>query len=232
MLTAVCVIRPVYLGKLRYSYKCCDTLTQSMGYMRQCSMTPATAPAIQYTSVYHNKSRHGYRPQRKPLLKPTGLGLARAHAERKEDYWDSRLWSDETKVTGFFFHNYGFIKLHLIDGIMNSTMSCSILKERMLPSLRAHGRRALLQHDNDPEHTSKAAAAFLHKNRVKVMEWPSLPPDLKPVQHLWRILKQQVEHHSPSSIQALEEVLLEEWKKIDDANVLFNKIRHKVWHDN
>ncbi len=34
---------------------------------------------------------------------------------------------------------------------------------------------------------------------------------------LWGILKRQVEHHSPSSIQSLKEVILEEWKKIDLA---------------
>ncbi|CAI9589033.1 unnamed protein product, partial [Staurois parvus] len=33
----------------------------------------------------------------------------------------------------------------------------------------------------------------------------------------WGILKRQVEHHSPTSIQALKEVVLEEWKKIDVA---------------
>ncbi len=42
------------------------------------------------------------------------------------------------------------------NGIMNSQKYCSILKEKMLPSLRALGRRALFQHDNDPKHTSKA----------------------------------------------------------------------------
>ncbi len=45
-------------------------------------------------------------------------------------------------------------ELHFIDGIMNSQMYCSILKEKMLPSLRALGRCALFQHDNDPKHTS------------------------------------------------------------------------------
>ncbi len=76
--------------------------------------------------------------------------------------------------------------LHFIDGIMNSQMYCSILKEKMLPSLRALGRRALFQHDNDPKHTSKATVGFLKKN-------------------------------SPSSIQSLKEVILEEWKNIDLA---------------
>ncbi len=79
------------------------------------------------------------------------------------------------------------------------------------------GLRALFQHDNDPKHTSKATVGFLKKNRVKVIQWPSMSPDLNPIEHLWGILKRQVEHHSPSSIQSLKEVILEEWKKIDLA---------------
>ncbi len=81
----------------------------------------------------------------------------------------------------------------------------------------ALGRRALFQHDNDPKHTSKATVGFLKKNKVKVIQWPSMSPDLNPIEHLWGILKRQVEHHSPSSIQSLKEVILEEWKKIDLA---------------
>ncbi len=77
--------------------------------------------------------------------------------------------------------------------------------------------RALFQHDNDPKHTSKATVGFLKKNRVNVIQWPSMSPDLNPIEHLWGILKRQVEHHSPSSIQSLKEVILEEWKKIDLA---------------
>ncbi|ROL54343.1 Transposable element Tc3 transposase [Anabarilius grahami] len=48
-------------------------------------------------------------------------------------------------------------------------------------------------------------------------ESDSVAPDLNPIEHLWGILKRQVEHHSPSSIQSLKEVILEEWKKIDVA---------------
>ncbi len=119
---------------------------------------------------------HGCRPRNKPLLKP------RAHADKDEDYWDSILWSDETKINVFgtdgfktvwrrkgeeykkkcmvptVKHGGGSIlmwgcmsaagvgELHFIDGSMNSQMYCSILKEKMLPSLRPLGHRALFQH--------------------------------------------------------------------------------------
>ena len=46
-------------------------------------------------------------------------------------------------------------------GITSSQMYRSILREKMPPSLRALGRHALFQHDNDPEHTSKAAVSNL-----------------------------------------------------------------------
>ncbi|CAI9571559.1 unnamed protein product, partial [Staurois parvus] len=62
-------------------------------------------------------------------------------------------------------------------------MHCSILKEKMLPSLCALG--TLFQHDNDPKHTSKVTVAFLKKNRVKVIQWPSI---LNQIKHLCGIL--------------------------------------------
>ena len=69
-------------------------------------------------------------------------------------------------------------ELQFIEGTMNVNMYCDILMKSMIPSLQRLGRRAVFQHDNVPKHTSKTTTALLKKLRVKVMDWPSMSPDL------------------------------------------------------
>ncbi len=52
--------------------------------------------------------------------------------------------------------------------------------------------------------------ALLKKLRVKVMDWPSMSPDLKPIEHLWGILKRKVEDCKVSNIHQLCDVIMEE----------------------
>ncbi len=53
-------------------------------------------------------------------------------------------------------------------------------------------------------------AALLKKLRVKVMDWPSMSPDLNPIEHLWGILRRKVEEHKVSNIYQLRDVIMEE----------------------
>ena len=55
------------------------------------------------------------------------------------------------------------------------------------------------------------ATALLRKLKVKVMEWPSMSPDLNPIEHLWGILKRKVEKRHVSNSQQLRDVIVEEW---------------------
>ena len=104
----------------------------------------------------------------------------------------------------------GVGELHFILGNMNSNMYCEIQQQNMIPSLQKLGCRAVFQHDNDPKHTSKTTTALLKRLRVKLMDWPSMSPDLNPIEHLWGILKWKVEVRKVSNICQLRNVVMEE----------------------
>ncbi len=108
-------------------------------------------------------------------------------------------------------------------GTMNANMYCDILKQSMIPSLQRLGRRAVFQHDNDPKHTSKTL-------RVKVMDWPSMSPDLNPIAHLWGILKLKVEECMVSNIHQIRDVVMKEWKRtpVATCEALVNSMPKRV----
>ncbi len=72
--------------------------------------------------------------------------------------------------------------------------------------------------------------ALLKKLRVKVMDWPSMSPDLNPIVHLWGILKRKVEECKVSKIHQLCDVVMEEWKRtpVATSEALVNSIPKRV----
>ena len=91
----------------------------------------------------------------------------------------------------------------------------NILKQNLKTSVRKLklGRKWVFQMDNDPKHSSKVVAKRLKDNEVKVLEWPSQSPDLKPIGNLWAELKKRVRARRPTNLTQLHQ-LCQEWAKI------------------
>ncbi len=62
------------------------------------------------------------------------------------------------------------------------------------------------------------------------MDWPSMSPDLNPIEHLWGILKQKVEERKVSNIHQLRDIIIEEWKRSPAATceALVNSVPKSV----
>lgn len=108
----------------------------------------------------------------------------------------------------------GVGELPFIDGTMNAQMYTGILEKYMLPSLKKLGRGAKFMQDNDPKHSARLTKEFLRKKKVTSIDWPSMSPDLNPLEHLWGVLNRKVEVCNPSNRNQLKQVIQDEWNKI------------------
>ncbi len=72
--------------------------------------------------------------------------------------------------------------------------------------------------------------ALLKKLMVKVMDCPSLSPDLNPIEYLWGILKWKMEERKVSNIHQLHDVVMEEKKRnpVATCEALVNSMPKKV----
>ena len=78
--------------------------------------------------------------------------------------------------------------LHRIEGIMRKDDYNQIFEETFKKDARQLrlGWRCWFQHDNEPKHKAKVVTEWFNKAKINVLEWPSLSPNLNPIENLWR----------------------------------------------
>ena len=102
----------------------------------------------------------------------------------------------------------------VVSGNLNALMySNEILIPVCISHLQNNGRMRLM-HDGAPSHTARFTRALLQANRINVLPWPSLSPDLNPVEHIWDVIGQRVRSRVPLNIRDLERFVVEEWNGV------------------
>lgn len=121
--------------------------------------------------------------------------------------------------------------LHVIRGRVNAVnYRDDILQPIVVPFMHANGLRHF-QHDNARPHTARLSTDFLRQQQFNVMPWPSLSPDLNPIEHLWDELGRRVQSRPvrPANVNQLELALQHEWLAIPHNFIqrLINSMRQR-----
>ncbi len=109
-----------------------------------------------------------------------------------------------------------------IEGTMNANCTVTYWSRAWFPSF---GDWAAGQYSN-----MITTTALLKKLRVKVIDSPSMSPDLNPIVDPWGILKRKVEERKVSNIHQLSDVVIKEWKRspVATCEALVNSMPKRV----
>ena len=159
-------------------------------------------------------------------------GRTRVFRRTGERYADAcvveadRFRGGSVMVWGGISHNEK-TQLVTVNGTLNAQKyRDDILAPVVLPFMQAGNGVTILQQDNARPHTARATTQFLTTNNVNVMEWPSMSPDLSPIEHIWDKLDRRVRArpNQPSNLPQLQATLLQEWNNLPN-NIVRRYIR-------
>ena len=91
-----------------------------------------------------------------------------------------------------------------------------MLRPVLVPFIHNHGPGLTFQHGNARPHTAALTRNVLQNAGIPVMAWPSLSPDMNPIEHVWDELGRRVRNrvNASQTLQALEHALVDEWRRL------------------
>lgn len=106
-------------------------------------------------------------------------------------------------------------ELVIVNGNLNAQEYVNqILQPVLIPFIAQHGP-AVFMHDNARPHTARVTRQFLQQNNVVTLEWPSLSPDMNPIEHLWDELDHRVRTRGDiHNMNQLAAALVQEWNAL------------------
>ena len=113
-------------------------------------------------------------------------------------------------------------QLHVFNGRVTAEVYRNdVIENIVIPFLRNHGNVTTLQQDNATPHTAHLTVDYLEQQHVQILPWPSLSPDLSPIEHLWDELGRRVNRfHNPENVGQLKAALIQEWESIPQGRIL------------
>lgn len=109
-------------------------------------------------------------------------------------------------------------KIVFVKGRIDSNAYINILESNLLP---VFNEEMVFQQDNAPVHVSHKTKIWIRSKFNKLLEWPSLSPDLNPIENLWGMLTRKVYEGGKqyNTVQELKGVITDIWNNIPQVTL-------------
>jgi transposase len=109
--------------------------------------------------------------------------------------------------------------LTTVEGTINGDKYLQLLKDVVIPEIRASEVPIIFQQDNAPAHKKASVTAFLSEQNFETLEWPPQIPDLSPIECVWNIIKMKMKalNPCPRTPATMRAAILIIWDNLEDS---------------
>lgn len=127
----------------------------------------------------------------------------------------------------------GRSRLIIVMSKINAHVYKQVLENGLMPVLTDIALPGVIyQHDNAKPHTAKSTKKWINDHRLNVMPWPSMSPDLNPIENCWGHMVRRIYADSKqySSVAELEKAITEEWYNMPQSYIqsLISSMQERV----
>lgn len=132
------------------------------------------------------------------------------------------------------FCSKGKLEINFISTKSNSQDYVKVLQNNLLrQGRRLLGRNMVFQQDNAAIHSSKFTMQWFKDNKITVLDWPSLSPDLNPTENVWSYLVKNIYANGKQyeNINQLKQAIVSAWSKCPMSYLkdLVNSMQDRIY---